>query len=105
MPGRVYQIDAGWMGGAASTGYGGPFFKPSSGDAGLDGHWCYRPIEGFNVFLKMLTRCVAWRIFPQNSKRLAAQKKLLTRPTVGSASDSGHPDTTGNISKGKIHHG
>ncbi|HSV24862.1 MAG TPA: hypothetical protein VLJ17_17740, partial [Xanthobacteraceae bacterium] len=27
MPGRVYQIDAGWMGGAASTGYRGPFFK------------------------------------------------------------------------------
>lgn len=26
MPGRVYQIDAGWMGGAASTGYRGlPF--------------------------------------------------------------------------------
>ena len=51
MPGRVYQIDAGWMGGAASTGYRGPFFKSVElGDGGLDRHWCRGPTEGFNGF-------------------------------------------------------
>ena len=51
MSGRVYQIDAGWMGGAASIGYGQlPFWPVEPGDIGLDRHWCRGLGGGFNVF-------------------------------------------------------
>src|SRR6266851_4519026 len=54
MPGRVYQIDAGWMGGAASTGYRErPFGLLARDHVGPDVHWCGEPAAGFNVFLKM----------------------------------------------------
>jgi len=75
MPGRVYQIDAGWMGGAASIGYGQlPFWFVEfedmvSTDVGVAG-----PTKGSMFLSKMLTRCGAWRIFPRNSKRLAAEE-------------------------------
>src|SRR5882672_10163492 len=93
MSGRVYQIDAGWMGGAASIGYGQLLFWPVEfGDIGLDRHWCCGLGEGFNVFLKMLTRRWAWRIFPRNSKRLAAKKD--SRRIAGWRKAPRSPDTT-----------
>jgi hypothetical protein len=43
------------------------------GDIGLDRHWSRGPGGRFNVFLKMLTRGRAWRVFPRNATRFTLE--------------------------------
>jgi hypothetical protein len=51
MPGRVYQIDAGWMGGAASIGYKDLLVVLSSvGDMGSTNIGVAGPAEGSMFF-------------------------------------------------------
>src|SRR5262249_48866572 len=103
MSGRVYQIDAGWMGGAASIGYRQLSFLACRGR----GYWSRQTLvlragQRVQCFLKMLTPCRAWRIFLRNSKRLAA-KELCPRRLGASA--AGHLHTTSKCAEEEIHHG
>ena len=65
-----------------------PFQSVESGK--LDRYWCWHPGGRFNAFLKMLTRRRPWRIFPRNSKRLDAEKMLISQPN-GFKRDRCHP--------------
>jgi hypothetical protein len=100
MPGRVYQIDAGWMGGAASIGYRQRSFTQVelgisvSTDIGVASLG-----KGSKIFENVdLMPGIAH--FPRNSRRLGVKKPMLSRVAQRSL-----PDTTGKCSRRKIHYG